>query len=74
MLENQQEALSLLRQLVGNSKTSSAGELFEDVLQEQLDSPDELNMVCDQLAKDQTFKEKMVTIISLLIILIRLSK
>ena len=61
MLENQQEALSLLRQLVGISKTSSAGEMLEDVLPKQLDFPAELDTVCDRLVEDQTFKGKMVT-------------
>ena len=62
MLENQKEALSLLRQLVGVSKTSSGGELLEDVIKKQLDAPDEIKIISDKLVEDQAFKGKMVTI------------
>ena len=53
MLENQQEALSLLRKLVGASKSQGGGELLEDVIRKQTDSTDKLN-------EDESFKAKMV--------------
>ena len=58
MLENQKEALSLLRKLVGASKASAGGELLEDVINKQMDSPNDLKSVCDKLV--DTFKAKMV--------------
>ncbi len=60
MLENQQEALSLLRKLVGASKASAGGELLEDVIKTQMQSPSDLKSVCDKLVADDGFKAKMV--------------
>jgi hypothetical protein len=60
MLENQQEALSLLRKLVGASKSQGGGELLEDVIRKQMDSTDDLQAVCNKLNEDESFKAKMV--------------
>ncbi|CAB3977710.1 Hypothetical predicted protein [Paramuricea clavata] len=66
MLANQQEALSLLRKLVGASKSPGGGELLEDVIRKQMDSTDDLQAVCNKLNEDDSFKAKMVKVLSAL--------
>lgn len=63
MLENQREALSLLRGLVGASRTSTDSELLEDVLSNPIDSSDQLKEISEKILADETFKKKMVTFI-----------
>jgi hypothetical protein len=60
MLENEQEALSLLHKLVGASKASAGGELLEDATKTQMQSPSDLKSVCDKLGADDGFNTKMV--------------
>jgi hypothetical protein len=60
MLENQREALSLLRGLVGATRTSTDGELLEDVLPNPINSRDQLKEISEKILADESFKKKMV--------------
>ena len=60
MLENQREALSLLRGLVGASKTSTDGELLEDVLPNQINTKEQLQEISEKILSDEGSKKKMV--------------
>ena len=60
MLENQREALSLLRGLVGVSKTSTDCELLEDVLPNPIDSSDAFRDISEKIMADEGFKKKLV--------------
>ena len=60
MLENQKEALSLLRGLVGAVKTSTDCELLHDVLPNPIDTPEQLITTSKTILGDEGFKKRMV--------------
>ena len=61
MLENQKEALSLLRGLVGAAKASQDCDLLNDVPPNPLDTPEQLTTISKTILDDEGFKKKMVT-------------